>query len=383
MGKVFIEETSLTAIGDAIREKTGDTALLSPAEMATAIAGISAGGGSGDGVPETISFTDNQLEYTFRNNNWKWILDNYSDRIKTSGITSCRNIFANSNMKEINFTINTSNTTSDCSFYYCFYECQLLERINTPLKYISDLTYMFHGCIRLREIPEMTFRTGGVTGYGAFFACKSLRKVPEKILKSIYTTTTSPYSHPLTNMFQGCYVLDEIRGLNPRSGNINSNLFGNWGFGASSSSRPQRLKEFIFATQDDGTPYTTGWAAQVIDLSNIGVCNYDYLMTDYNSGITADKKVTTAEEYETLKDDPDWFTGDKRFSRYNLQSAINTINSLPDTSKYLATQSDKTNTIKFNYYEGSATDGGMIGDMTEEQIAVATAKGWTVSIIQQ
>lgn len=44
MSKVFIEETSLTAIGDAIREKTGGTELLSPAQMVTAIQGITGGG---------------------------------------------------------------------------------------------------------------------------------------------------------------------------------------------------------------------------------------------------------------------------------------------------------------------------------------------------
>ena len=41
MGKVFIEESSLTAIGDAIRGKTGASGLLSPAQMAAEIAAIS------------------------------------------------------------------------------------------------------------------------------------------------------------------------------------------------------------------------------------------------------------------------------------------------------------------------------------------------------
>lgn len=50
MSKVFIEEDSLTAIGNAIRSKTGDTAPLSvPTGMVEAIAGITGGGGSGGG----------------------------------------------------------------------------------------------------------------------------------------------------------------------------------------------------------------------------------------------------------------------------------------------------------------------------------------------
>ena len=63
------------------------------------------------------------------------------------------------------------------------------------------------------------------------------------------------------------------------------------------------------------------------------------------------------------------------YSRYNHDSAVETINSLPDTSAY------GTNTIKFKGSAGSATDGGAINTLTEEEIAVATAKGWTVSLI--
>jgi hypothetical protein len=56
MAKVFIEETSLTAIGDAIRAKTGDSALMSPAEMATAIEGITTGGGGDLPACEGVGF---------------------------------------------------------------------------------------------------------------------------------------------------------------------------------------------------------------------------------------------------------------------------------------------------------------------------------------
>ena len=44
MSKVSIEESTLSAIGNAIREKTGESALLSPLDMPTAISGISGGG---------------------------------------------------------------------------------------------------------------------------------------------------------------------------------------------------------------------------------------------------------------------------------------------------------------------------------------------------
>ena len=47
MAKVFIEETTLTAIGDAIREKEGTTELIPVTEMSTRISAIQ-GGGSGE-----------------------------------------------------------------------------------------------------------------------------------------------------------------------------------------------------------------------------------------------------------------------------------------------------------------------------------------------
>ena len=137
----------------------------------------------------------------------------------------------------------------------------------------------------------------------------------------------------------------------------------------------------IFETQADGTPYTVNWKAQTIDLSNyVGYANSLNNITDHNSGITADKQVTDDVTYQALKNDPDWFTIDIAYSRYNHDSAVATINSLPDTSAYLATAGG-TNTIKFNGASGSATDGGAINTLTEEEIAVATAKGWTVTLV--
>jgi hypothetical protein len=101
-------------------------------------------------------------------------------------------------------------------------------------------------------------------------------------------------------------------------------------------------------------------------------------MTGYSSGITIDKKVIDDATYQALKNDPDWYTFKVEYSRYNHDSAVNTINSLPDTSAYLATAGG-TNTIKFNGKSGSKTDGGAINTLTAEEIAVATAKGWTVT----
>lgn len=46
MSKVFIEESTLTSIGDAIRSKTGETGLIAPLNMVTAISNLATGGGN-------------------------------------------------------------------------------------------------------------------------------------------------------------------------------------------------------------------------------------------------------------------------------------------------------------------------------------------------
>ena len=48
MGKVMVNESSLTAIGEAIRGKNGTTNTYKPSEMAAAISSIPAGGGNFD-----------------------------------------------------------------------------------------------------------------------------------------------------------------------------------------------------------------------------------------------------------------------------------------------------------------------------------------------
>ena len=143
-----------------------------------------------------------------------------------------------------------------------------------------------------------------------------------------------------------------------------------------------RVKRITFETNPDGSPIIAQWKGQTIDLvEGVGHTNGNassvYI---YNSGITKDKEVKDDATYQALKDDPDWFTNSDSYCRYNHDSAVETINSLPDTSAYLATAGG-TNTIKFKGSSGSSTDGGAISNLTAEEIAVATAKGWTVSLV--
>ena len=160
-----------------------------------------------------------------------------------------------------------------------------------------------------------------------------------------------------------------------------------------------------FAT-NNGEPYKVNWKNQTIDLAKtIGYNNsdYSYSYEIYGQGYWKEKnnifyKATDLEQaklnYNKLKSQDNWFSWSSKsgtyegknvyysllFSRYNHDSAVETINSLPDTSEYLASAGG-TNTIKFTGIQGALTDGGAINTLTEQEIAVATEKGWTVSMV--
>lgn len=57
MSKVYLEDSTLTAIGNAIRGKTGESGLLLPSEMASAITNIPTGGGSSELVMKKATIT--------------------------------------------------------------------------------------------------------------------------------------------------------------------------------------------------------------------------------------------------------------------------------------------------------------------------------------
>ena len=207
-----------------------------------------------------------------------------------------------------------------------------------------------------------------------FNSCYSLRSAPLNLIKSGNPYAYYGYSY-YSYGFCNCYALDELINLPIpyTKATWTSNAFSR------TFSYCNRLKNMTFAL-NNGVPYTVTWKSQVIDLSDyVGYAGSD-VCTQHNSGITADKEVTDDASYQLLKNDPDWFTTNVNYSRYNHDSAVATINSLPDTSAYLA-EKGGTNTIKFKGQAGASTDGGAINTLTEEEIAVAAAKGWTVTLV--
>lgn len=410
----------LSAIGDAIRSKTGKTDLMTLDEMPTAINEISVGSAAvinsleitsngtytatdcdgyspitvnvpQDGAPtaEDLTFTGTG-NYMFMNGSFNWLIEKYSSQMTIKNINSASYMFAYCNLlEEIPLEISFYEGVS-INAAQMFNSCNYLKSLPTFKNYtVGGTQSMFQDCQKLRYFPEnfgkdfdYEYQQTDAGRYDSrsqmFNGCCSLRQLPMDFIKThnrLASYTNSIYYKMCTN----CYALDEIVNLPVYAldSTWTSNAF------AAAFSNCGRLKNLTFATNEDGTPIAVKWRNQTIDLTKVGYVDYAYYITDtnsYNSGITADKEVTTTENYLTLKDDPDWFTAKAAFSRYNHDSAVATINSLPDASTYLSGTS-YTNNIRFNSSCGSLTDGGGVSTLTEEEIAVAAAKGWTVAII--
>ncbi len=329
----------------------------------------------------TIPVFTGDLSYQFYNERWNWFIEEYGDKIVTQDVTHCQNMFyGSSKLKNIPFEINCkSGQMITCASMFYNTGITSVPKINNCKP--ENTNQMFYSCIYLRYFPEdfeswfdwSYMETQGNVYSSTFRSCYSLRKLPLSIFNHAYPKAT--YSNAFYNhMAQSCYCLDEIVDLPiPFTSTWTSNVFS---FTFLSCSR---AKNITFALQENGQPYVMSWKSQTIDLgSYVGFSVDKILVVNYNSGITYETRITDDATYQLYKNHPDSWTTDIAYSRYNHDSAVATINSLPDTSAYI-TANGGTNTIKFKGASGSLTDGGAINTLTEEEIAVATAKGWTVT----
>lgn len=376
----LIQDTTLVGIADAVREKGGTSDPIAVKDLATAITNLPSGGGGGEEI-EPVVLTDDQM-YGCSGALATAYVNNFGDTITTDGLKSTSNMFFSYLGETIPFVLNYYNKSA-LNLNYMFCHCENLKTLPTfgVKPKLGSTQYMFTDCWNLNNIPEdfgadwdWSGADNETSSYGSarsymFQRCYSLRKLPMKFLE--HGNPMANYSYAIYSfMANSCYSLDEIVDLpNPHKNAVwTSNAFN------SMVNDCYRLKRFTFKNVD-----TVNWKSQTIDLSsNVGYAykNYVDYICKYNSGITEDKKVYDDATYQALKNDPDWFTAEINYSRYNHDSAVETINSLPDCSA-----SGGTNTIKFKGAAGALTDGGAINTLTEAEIAVATAKGWTVSLV--
>lgn len=348
-----------------------------PLEMVDAINGLMT-------IPDEGLTITGDCQYKFSGGGWNWFIEQVGDKITTKDITKATNMFSsNSTIENIPFDINLKD---NAEIGYMFSSCSKLKsipQVNLNITKHIKFESVLYGCLMMREIPEwlivllekdynLTSTNSNFSPWsGLFDECFSLRSIPDRAMKAMRNDNMTGYYYGLaySKPFNSLYCLDELVNIHCDNYSYTSNQFSSFFTGL------YRVKNITFATNEDGTPVVRPWKSQTIDLTNsIGYGGSTTNYTNYNSGITADKEVKDDATYQALKDDSDWFSTKSDYSRYNHDSAVNTINSLPDCS------ATGTNTIKFRGATGAKTDGGAINTLTEAEIAVATAKGWTVSL---
>ena len=386
--QVLINEDTLTVMADYIRFKLGEETnpnaegftRYTPMELTNKIANEMPS--VKDAIPNSAKRITGDCKNMFAYGTWDWYIKQFSEILYTEYLTNCENMFSETKLETIPLKLNFSPTEGIGK--QLFYKATNLKELPEITGRVRNFYNFCYECDNIREIPEQWAEgidwdyintVGNVEEanfYQLFAYCYSLRKIPKSLMKKIYGIADN------SQMIRNCYSLDEIEGFRCGANNATYNiLIGNFMYCS-------RVKRVVFDYEDEttNTPRTQTWKNVSIWLDYAGFADPSdkkYIL-DYNSGITADKEVKDDATYQALKNNPDWFTCNVAYSRYNHDSAVETINSLPDTSAYLAANGD-TNTIKFTRAAGSLTDGGAINTLTEAEIAVAAAKGWTVSLV--
>lgn len=312
---------------------------------------------------------------------WRWLFRHYDSKIKIVNPTTMYQIFRQWNndqdwtgIKMNNLKILCDKSVNvNCS--YAFYNYQNKDYPQILNCFTSDLSYMLNQNKQLEKIDDTFFSTWDLSKLDRWQYMLQSCHLLETIDLSIFEQTQwhkYNYYYGYEGFISGCRSLKKVTlGLPTINNEINitSNKFSSF-----VDSYNDRLRHFQFKKKSQ----QMRMSGQVLDFSKVG-----YSFTDaysYPPNGTLNNLIKNDTTYQKLKNDPDAWTAKPEYAFYNHDSAVETINSLPDTSAYLA-EKGGTNTIKFTGKAGSKTDGGAINTMTAEEIAVAAAKGWTVTLV--
>lgn len=363
-----------------------------------------------------FGLTDDELTMDAKSNlfsNWWWLLDKYGNRIKVRLTPNDPYaVFGTGYTGDLNGVKLIERTPGEgCSITELF-NTYLGKKLPVPIwegtKPITKIIRTFSGCKNLTDTEIKSFLShfnfSGLTNSNfesLFNECKSVRNI-NSIFAQLHAQCKN-FINKFINLTKLCNktcVADELVGLPVPGGDVaydSQTSFTDSSYLSGIVNYANRAKKITFATKTDGTPYTVKWCYLTIYLTNqVGYTTVenDILSNSSVHGITQEKRVSDATTYEALKNDPDYYVYNNAtqtydgnevnigllYSRYNHTSVVETINSLPDCSAYCA-EKNKTNTITFKKYSGALTDGGGINTLTAEEIAVATNKGWTVSLV--
>jgi hypothetical protein len=201
----------LSAIGDAIREKTGKEELIKLDDMPAEIASITTGGG--DVVDTTVEdgFLDNSLTGVYTNNRIK-VLE--AHRLRGSKLTAFNStsletvysygFYQSANLEEINAP-NINSLTSGSAFMYCY----ALKRVDFPKLRNAISGSVFNACTSL-IYANLGNANALVTG--CFSGCSKLETVILNKIDGIATLNNVNVFNgtPIANGTGFVYVPDEL-----------------------------------------------------------------------------------------------------------------------------------------------------------------------------
>lgn len=322
-----------TAIAAAITDKGVETAADATFNtMAENIKAIKSGGGGNLPSFDSYKITGNG-QYAFAYNNHSWIYKN-NIPIDVTGTNTIPYMFYYSDKVEHLPDLETSHITNmESMFCYCK-KLKAIPKIDTSSA--TNISDIFNNCQIITEVPALDISKATVLD-NMFPYCHKLKSIPRSILDNCFKGNLGYYYQFYYNAFYQCYNLEEVLNLDIGDGYTSATNMFYYTFDYCSS-----LRRFTFKTNEDGSPIYTQMQGQTLDLSNYA----GWFQSEYTAKNWADGEYTVnpAEAY------------------YNRDSMAETINSLPIV---------KNCTIKFKKEQGQL--------LTEDEIAIATSKGWTVT----
>lgn len=375
MSYCLIQQTTLQAIADALREKINSSNVIPVTEFAPIIKGLNALN------TDVLVFGPNCSNLFSGNSGLAPFLESYGAFMDFKSITNCRDMFSSGGYRRLNNLTLTLLAADACRM---FSGCSGLITLPKVSGSISNLEALFKDCEALKGddfeefFKDLTYQNSATYApfTQMFTNCKTVRDLSyaNNWLHTNLNAAGQKKDVNYSELYYGCKILDTLENV-PTLVDANaetSNIFDKTFNGCN------RIKDVIFQT-NGGAPYVVRWKNQTIDLSIIGYGTESELLA---LGMSVDNRVNTSATYQAQKNSPNWWATHPNYSRYNKESAIRTINSLPDTHEYLESLSNREpNYIKFKGIMGSNTDGGAIQDLSPEVITLAVSKGWTVTFV--
>lgn len=301
---------------------------------ASKIGEIEQGGGtSGDVDWSAIGYSKEPKSFTNAFDYAKSIYDNWN-------MSDTINYFGDANLVYFPFVDTVFVTTLDNSFGYCS-ALQELPLLNTSN--VNSMTGAFMNCSSLKSIPLLD--TSNVTNFNQAFAyCKNLQEIPE-LNTSNATQTYAMFSdctalariplidtskvENMSSMFANCYALETIPELN-------------------TSNAVSVESMFSMCPKIDNLP--------LLDFTNVGNAS-NFLGYNWDTNMA----ITTLAGFHNLRINFDV----SNCINLTAESLMNIINEALDLS--------------VGGLMCTLTLGSNVEKLTEEQIAIASAKGWTIA----